>query len=175
MLLIANGFNEEEFTEIQRTLLKTGARLKTIAPENSLSNGWLGTGWGHYFPVDGSISDALGSDFDMMVVVGGARGVAKLQQNPHTARLLRHFLDAEKPLVVMNEAIGLLAQTERLESRNIAGDATDPALAASGARVMDQAPFVTDGALLTARTPGVADLVAATLDHLTTAQQLVAA
>lgn len=174
VLLIANGFNEAEFADVQRALLKAGATIRTVAPENSLANGWLGKGWGHYFPVDQHIGDALGSDFDMMVVVGGARGVAKLQQNPHTLRLVGHFLDAEKPIVVMNEAISLLSQPGRIQGRRVSGVSSDAQLAAAGAAIED-APAVVDRALLTLRGDDVGALVESMLHHFAETQELVAA
>ncbi len=175
VLLIANGFNEAEFAEVQRSLLKAGATIRTVAPENSLANGWLGKGWGHYFPVDQHIGDALGSDYDMMVIVGGTRGIAKLQQNPHTTRLVGHFLDAEKPLVVMNEAVSLLSQPGRIDGRRVAGDPTaSPQLAAAGAQLEDT-PTVADRALLTLRNDDVGALVDAMLHHFAEAQELAAA
>ncbi len=165
LMLIANGFNEIEFTEVQRALLKTGATLKVVSPEKSVANGWHGNGWGHYFPVDMNIGDALGSDFDMMVLVGGERGVNKLAGNPHTKRMVGHFLDAQKPVVAINEAIGLLAMPGKLEGRRIAADPTNPVYAAAGAVVLDEA-VTQDGELLTLRGEEMAQLLPALVDHL---------
>jgi len=174
VLLIANGFNETEFAEAQRALLKTGAKITTVSPEKSVANGWLGNGWGHYFPVDQHIGDALGSDFDMMVLVGGERGIAKLAGNPHTKRMVGHFLDADKPLVAINEAVSLLSMPGKVSGRHLAGDATDPALAATGAQI-SQNPVVTDRNLLTVQTDEVAVAIDAMLEHLAQARELAAA
>jgi len=174
VLLIANGFNEAEFTEVQRALLKTGASLRTVAPENSLSNGWLGNGWGHYFPVDQNIGDALGSDYDVMVLVGGSRGVAKLQQNPHTKRMVGHFLDADKPLIALNEAVSLLSLPGKVMGRRLAGNPADPLLAATGAQ-LEAEGIVTDRALLTAQSADVSAMVEALLGHVAETRELEAA
>lgn len=174
ILLIANGFNESEFAELQRALLKASAKLKTVAPENSLANGWLGKGWGHYFPVDMHISDALGSDFDMMILVGGSRSVAKLQQNPHTTRLIGHFLDAQKPIVALNEAVSLLCLPGRINGRRIAADPADAKLATSGAQIVAEGT-ITDRNLMTAHENDLETVINATLEHLENAAELVAA
>lgn len=174
VMLIANGFNEIEFTEAQRALLKTGATLKVVSPEKSVANGWHGNGWGHYFPVDMNIGDALGSDYDLMVLVGGERGIAKLAQNPHTKRMVGHFLDAQKPIVAMNEAVSLLVLPGKLEGRAVAGDQTDPALAATGAEVSDEA-IVEDANLLTLRGDDMPALIEAMVSHLAEARELAAA
>lgn len=174
LMLVANGFNEIEFTEAQRALLKTGATLKVVSPEKSVANGWHGNGWGHYFPVDQNIGDALGSDFDLMVLVGGERGIAKLAQNPHTKRMVGHFLDAMKPVVAINEAVSLLAMPSKLEGRAVAGDTTDPALAATGAHVSDEA-IVQDGNLMTLRGEDMPAMIGAMLSHLSSSEELAAA
>lgn len=174
VLLIANGFNEAEFTEIQRALIKAGAKFKTIAPENSLANGWLGKGWGHYFPVDQNIADALASDFDQMILVGGERGVAKLQQNPHTKRMVGHFLDAHKPLIAINEAVSLLSLPGKITGRAIAADEGDAQLAATGAKLSAD-DVVIDGPLMTTRSSDIQTLLSAILSHLAETREMVAA
>src|SRR3546814_4592100 len=88
-ILVANGFEELEMTEPQRALLGAGATLKLVSPEQGLVNGWHGKAWGHYFPIDTQISEALAADFDALLVPGGKRGIEKLAQNPHTKRLLK--------------------------------------------------------------------------------------
>src|SRR3546814_15118488 len=74
-ILVANGFEELEMTEPQRALLGAGATLKLVSPEQGLVNGWHGKAWGHYFPIDTQISEALAADFDALLVPGGKRGI----------------------------------------------------------------------------------------------------
>lgn len=174
VLLVANGFNEGELTLIQRALVKTGAKLTTVSPEKSVANGWLDNGWGHYFPVDQHIGDALGSDFDAMVLVGGERGVAKLAGNPHTKRMVGHFLDADKTIVAINEAVALLSLPGKVSGRHLAGDQTDPALAATGAQITE-GPVVVDRNLLTVQSQDITAQLEAMLGHLEESRTLAAA
>ena len=120
-ILIANGFDENQMTELQRALVKAKATVKTVAPENGVVNGWQGEGWGHYFPVDAQIAETLGSDFDALVLVGGERGVAKLKANPHARRIVNHFMDAQKPIAAIGAGVALLTLSTRLAERTIAG------------------------------------------------------
>ncbi|MFY9287348.1 MAG: DJ-1/PfpI family protein [Alphaproteobacteria bacterium] len=119
-ILAANGFDENQMTEIQRALTKVKAVLRTIAPEQGVVNGWQGTGWGHYFPVDAQISEALGSDFDMLVIPGGERAIAKLKTNLHTRRIISHFMDAGKPIAAIGAGVSLLALSPQISGRMIA-------------------------------------------------------
>jgi protease I len=173
-ILIANGFTENEFADIQRALIKAGAKSKTIAPEKGMANGWLENGWGHYFPVDQQLGDTLASDFDALIMVGGSRAIAKLAQNPHTARIVGHFFAANKPFAALNEAVGLLTQPGKLEGRTIAADQTDPAIGASGAKMCSD-PMAVDGNLLTIQSHDVNEEIAAIMAHFERKEALAAA
>lgn len=152
-ILVANGFEETEMTEPQRALLNVGATLKLVSPEQGLVNGWHGRAWGHYFPVDTPISEALAADFDALLVPGGKRGIEKLMQNAHTKRLLRGFIDGKKPVAALGDAPALLAVAERAAGRTVAAneDIREPLSQAGAAVVADEnAKIATDGALITA-------------------------
>src|SRR5512135_1854906 len=112
-ILVANGFEETQMTEPQRALLAAGATLKVISPEQALVNGWLGRAWGHYFPVDVSLSTALAADFDALLVPGGKRSIEKLAGLAHTKRFIRGFADGNKAIVMVGHAPSLLAIAER--------------------------------------------------------------
>jgi protease I len=119
-LLVANGFDENQMSDIQRALTKVQASIKTIAPEQGVVNGWQGAGWGHYFPIDMQIGNALGSDFDMLVLPGGERSKEKLKTNLHTRRIIGHFLDAGKPIAAIGAGVGLLAVSQKIAGRMVA-------------------------------------------------------
>lgn len=132
-ILAANGFDEKHMTEIQRSLTSAKLSYKVIAPEQGLVNGWQDGAWGHYFPVDMPIGTAMGSDFDMLVLVGGERGVAKLKTNPHSRRIVNHFLEADKPIAAIGAGVALLALSPKAAGREVAAssDIQDEVKAAS--------------------------------------------
>lgn len=127
-ILLANGFDENHITAVQRSLSKAKKSVKMIAPEQGLVNGWQDNAWGHYFTVDENISTALGSDYDCLILVGGQRGTDKLKSNPHTRRIVNHFLEAGKPVAAIAAGVGLLALTPKSAgltvscSADVAGD-----------------------------------------------------
>jgi len=148
-ILVASGFAEDNFTQIQKTLLKTGASIKTVAPENGLVHGWLDNAWGHYSPVDTHLAEAMGSDFDRLVIPGGARAIEKLKANLHTRRILRHFFEAQKPIAAVGEAVELLSLCDRLAGLEVSASAVAaPAVKSAGAILSDVEATI-DGHLLT--------------------------
>ncbi len=137
-ILVANGFDENQMTELQRAMIKVKAIIKTIAPENGVVNGWQGAGWGHYFPIDGQIGETLGSDFDMLVIPGGERAMAKLKGNLHTRRIVNHFVDADKPIAAIGAGVGLLALATGIKGRSLAAPTELQAeLKAAGATIIE--------------------------------------
>ncbi len=150
-ILIANGFEEMEMTEMQRALLKAGANVKVISPEQGLVNGWLEAGWGHYFPVDRPVGEVLGSDFDMLVLPGGERSITKLKQNAHVKRIVGHFMDAGKPLAAIDQGVELLATVQKIAGRTLtATPSLQPVLEEAGA-VWSAEPIAVDGRIITAQ------------------------
>lgn len=140
LLLVANGVDEIQLTEIQRALTKAGAKICTAASEQGVVNSWHGNGWGHYFPVDRQIGETLGSDFDGLVLPGGERAAAKLKQNLHARRIINHFLDANKPVAAIGAGVSLLALGTRIADRTMAAPEEMQAdLKAMGADVTTEA------------------------------------
>lgn len=107
-IMVASGFTEVEFTELQRAIAKAGATLKTISCDNGLVNGWAGTGFGHYFPVDAQLGDILAADLDALIIPGGERSINKLKGNLNTGRIIRNMVDGYKPVVMFGDAKGLM-------------------------------------------------------------------
>lgn len=110
LVLVSNGVDEEAMSVVLRDLLKAGATTKTVSTEPGLVNSWNSNNnaWGLYFPVDIPIGQALGADFDLLVVPGGLRSVQKLAANPHAERIIGSFTAAGKPICMMGEAASLL-------------------------------------------------------------------
>lgn len=138
-ILVANGVEEKQLTETQRALLSAGTKYKTVSLEPGLVNTWHGQGWGHHFPVDLNMGEFLAADYDMLVVPGGARSIAKLSGSPHTRRVLGAFVDAAKPVVLMSEAVNLLAECECAAGRKVAGmEASRETMEKAGAVWVDE-------------------------------------
>ena len=134
-VLVANGFHENDLTAIQKPLIQAGANIRIISSEHGLVHSWNGDGWGHHYAIDANLGAALGSDYAMLVIPGGARSMEKLKLTAHTKRFIGNFLAASKPVAVCGEAAGLA---------DFAGDnvLTDPCADEDGrkrfaARVLD--------------------------------------
>lgn len=149
-ILIANGFDENHITNVQKSLTKAQLSYKIVAPEQGLVNGWQDKAWGHYFTVDEQIGNAMGSDFELLILPGGERGVAKLKANPHARRIVNHFLEAGKPIAAIGSGVGLLALSPKSAGLTVsaAADVVED-LKAAQVEVVAEA-LSSDGMILTA-------------------------
>ncbi len=151
LILVANGVDEVQLTEVQRGLTKAGVKFCTAAPEQGLVNSWHDAAWGHYFPVDRGIGEVLGSDFDFLVLPGGERAMTKLKQNLHTRRIVNHFFDAGKTIAAIGEGVALLSLAARSAGHNVAAPSTLAAeITAAQMKIADDV-VVNDGEVLTAQ------------------------
>lgn len=126
MFLVANGFVEKDLLSLQRAFIGNGATVKMVSSEKNLVNGFNGDEWGLTFPVEQSIDSALAADFDAVVIVGGEQSVARLIQNAHTQRIVEAFIETEKPVIVLNEAVDLVEGQQTAENiTRIEGEVDD--------------------------------------------------
>jgi protease I len=154
VVMVANGFDERDFSLTQRLLASQGAMPKIISPENGLVNSWRAEdgkeGWGHHFPVDASVSTVLAADYDALLVIGGSRSIEKLKDNAHCKRIMRGFMDGGKPVMLLGHAVAMLAAAERAKGYTLTGDASlEATMTQSGATWTEQDVCV-DGYLVTA-------------------------
>lgn len=147
-ILVANGFDEHHITPVQRAMTKEKLSCKIIAPEQGLVNGWQGNAWGHYFAVDESISTAMGSDYDLLILIGGERGVAKLKTNLHTRRIVNHFLEAQKPIATIGAGAALLTLSTKSAGLSVSAPADCAPDIAAAQMVMATEAMTSDGAVL---------------------------
>lgn len=167
MILTASGVEESELVAIQRELVKTGAVVQTVATEQGLVNCWNKISWGLYFPVDAHISTTLAADYDALVVPGGKRSITKLAGNPHSERIMSGFMAAKKPVVMMGDAVELLAAVKLADDITLGGAEDSRAVVTEAGAKWDESAVVVDGHVMSGDTAGDMEaFVAKILQHL---------
>ena len=120
-VLAANGVDQHDLTAVQKAFTAKGAAVRLISPDQGLVNGWDGSNWGHNFAVDAQLNTALGVDYDALIIPGGQRSMDKLRLTAHTKRFVGSFMAAMKPVGVMGDALQIMAATEQLPGKKVAG------------------------------------------------------
>ena len=111
-IMVANGFDEVRFIEIQKMLLAINARLKVIAPGAGLAHGRNGDQAGMSYPVDAQLAETLAIDYDGLVIPSGEQHVAVLSEQLHASRIIRAFMRENMPVLVQGNAIDLVAEID---------------------------------------------------------------
>lgn len=156
-IMVANGFDEIEFTEPQKRLIEAGATVRVVSRANGLVNGWYDGGWGHFFPVDADLAETLAVDYDGLVVPGGIRSIDKMADDPHAKRILKAFLRADVPTALIGDACKLTVATDDASGRKVSGSETvREAVTAAGADWQDE-PVTVCGNLVTGNGPEAID------------------
>jgi protease I len=107
-ILTANGVNQNDISQVQRALIQQRNFPKIIGAGAKLIQSWNETEWGHNFAMDVSITEALGVDYDILIIPGGERAMTVLQSTAHTQRILNSFVAAGKPVLFMNSSQTLI-------------------------------------------------------------------
>lgn len=174
-ILVASGFEEAQMTDTQKALIADGATAPIVSSEIGLVNGWHQDAWGHNFFVEVKVGDVLPSQYDGVLVPGGARSINNLSDNAHARRILKGMTDAGKAVGVVGDAARLLAAVDGVAGRTIAADPeVRQAVEAGGGQWSDD-PVAVDGYVVSS--PGGEELPAfieAFLDAIDNRQQTAA-
>lgn len=120
--LAANGFQEDHLISMQKILRDSGAVLKIVSTDSGLISGMTDAGWGHSHAVDEQLNVALGVDYSAVIVLGGENSHMKFKKTAHTKRFIGSFQAAQKPVIVLGNAIELLDFTSQMNDSVMAVD-----------------------------------------------------
>ena len=152
-ILVADGFEQVEFTEPRRALLDAGATVRVVSPADGKVKGWDHTDWGESFDVDVSLDDADAGDYDALLLPGGVLNPDKLRREEKAISFARGFFDAAKPVAAICHGPQLLITAELVSGRTMTGfESIQVDLQNAGATVRDEQAVV-DGNLVTSRNP----------------------
>ena len=111
-IMVANGFGEKNFIEIQKMLMGQNAQLKVISASSGLVQGRAGTQPGMSYPVDSQLSETLAVDFDALVIPSGEAHLSALAEELHAARIIKAFLRENMPVLVQGDALNLISEID---------------------------------------------------------------
>lgn len=152
-ILVTDGFEQVEMTEPRKVLEQEGAKTVLVSPKDGKVKGWQHTDWGDSFDVDMKLADAHETDFDALLLPGGAMNPDKLRLEPAAAALVRRFFDAGKPVAAICHGPWLLIDAGVVKGRTVTSwPSIRLDLKNAGANVVDQ-EVVVDRGLVTSRKP----------------------
>ena len=120
-LLLSNGVSHSHFDTIQKSIIENGGATSVVATNGQLLRGWGLKEWAQHIAVDALLDEALGIDYDFLVIPGGRRSIEKLRLHDHTKRFLGSFFESKRPVVVVEDALELLIHTQCVDGYEVAG------------------------------------------------------
>lgn len=155
-ILVADGFEQIEFTSPKHALEDAGASTYVISPQEDHVTAWDGDGndFGQSYEVDLPLDEARAEDYDALLLPGGVKNPDTLRTLPEAVAFVRSFFEAGKPVAAICHGPQLLIEADVVRGRKVTSyPSVRTDLINAGALWSDE-PVVTDQGLVTSRKPG---------------------
>jgi protease I len=152
-ILVADGFEEVEFTQPLETLKNEGATVEIVSLKKGKVKAWAEKEWGGEYPVDLTVAEANAKDYDALVLPGGVMNPDHLRENQDAVNFVTGFFDDSKPIAAICHGPWTLIETGELKGRRVTSyPSLKTDLINAGAEWVDE-EVVVDNGLVTSRTP----------------------
>lgn len=153
-ILVADGFEQDELSKPREALEAAGARTVVVSPQREGVQGHRHHDKADVVPVDVPLDAAQASDFDALLLPGGAHNPDALRMNAKAVTFVRAIVDAGKPVAAICHAPWTLVEAGVVNGRTLTSwPSLRTDLTNAGAVWVDEA-VVVDRGLVTSRKPG---------------------
>ncbi len=152
-ILIADGYQRDEFEQPKKALDDAGATVTLIAPETGTVKGWKDGGWSGEAKAEKTPGDVKADDFDGIFIPGGVLNIDKLRVNKEAISLLRSFFVQGKPVAAICHAPALFAEAGVAQDRKLTGHAAIRTEMANAQAKWQEEDVVVDQGLVTSPGP----------------------
>jgi protease I len=118
-VLATDGVEQVELTAPWKALKETRADVTLISIKNGSIQGFIREEKADTFKVGALAKDVSARDFDALVIPGGLRNTEALRANPDAVKLVRSFMELDKPVAAMCHAPRLLVEADAVDGRTL--------------------------------------------------------
>lgn len=152
-VLVADGFEESEFTQPVEALKNAGATVHVVSLKAGPVRGWNKTDWGNAYDVDVLAHNVKAQDYNALVLPGGVMSPDKLRADMDAVSFVGGFFEDNKPIAAICHGPWTLIETGELKGRQVTSyPSIKTDLSNAGARWVDE-EVVDDNGLVTSRSP----------------------
>ncbi len=152
-ILSTNGFEQDELMKPKKALEEAGAKTFVVSLESGQIKGWSKADWGDSIKVDMVLHEAMGFDFDALMLPGGVINPDKLRMDEQAVQFVKTFVDAGKPIAAICHGPQTLIETGMVKGRTMTSwPSLKTDLKNAGAIWVDR-EVVVDNGLVTSRKP----------------------
>ncbi|MFW6027664.1 MAG: type 1 glutamine amidotransferase domain-containing protein [bacterium] len=153
-ILATDGFEQSELIEPLDRLKDEGANVDIVSLEPGEIRGWDRTQWGDTIPVDRTVEEIEGTEYDGLVLPGGVINPDKLRMNVRAVALVRKIFNDRKPVAAICHGPWMLVEADVVRNRTVTSwPSLRTDLRNAGAEWVDE-EVVVDQGLVTSRAPG---------------------
>jgi protease I len=151
--MATDGVEQVELTAPWNVLKEARADVSLVSIKNGKIQGFIHDEKADTFKVDTLAKTVAAPEFDALVIPGGLRNIEALRANSDAVKLVREFMEADKPVAATCHGPRLLIEADAVQGRTLTSheEIADEVRDAGGSWV-DRAVQV-DQKLLTARRP----------------------
>ena len=151
--LATDGVEQVELTAPWNALKQAGAEVKLISDKPGEIQSKNHGEKGDKFRVDAEVSTVSAHDFDALVLPGGVASADTLRTNDEAVKLVREFMEADKPVAAICHGPSLLVEADAVRGRTITSwPSLESEIKNAGGAWVDKQVQV-DQKLLTSRKP----------------------
>ncbi len=152
-ILVADGFEEVEFTMPKKYLEDAGAKTHVISIKPGKVRAWNHTDWGNEYPVDKTVDEVEAGDYDALLLPGGVMNPDNLRTNERAVSFVRDFFTQHKPVASICHGPWMLVEADVVQGRTVTSyPSIKTDLKNAGANWVDR-EVVVDQGLVTSRNP----------------------
>lgn len=152
-ILVTDDFEQAELAEPKKALEQAGATTKIISPKPGTVQGMNHDVKADTFPVDMTLDQANPSDFDAVLLPGGAVNADALRMEPKAQNFVKQIESSKKPIAVICHGPWLLISAGLVKGKTMTSYYTiQDDIRNAGANWVDQ-EVAQDGTWVSSRSP----------------------
>lgn len=121
-VLATDGVEQVELTAPWNVLKEARADVCLVSIKGGKIQGFIRDEKADTFKVDAVAKTISAADFDALVIPGGLRNIEALRANPDAVKLVREFMESDKPVAAICHGPRLLIEADAVEGRTLTSD-----------------------------------------------------
>jgi len=152
-ILATDGFEQSELEKPRQILETAGAKTVLVSPKAGKVQGFRHHDKGEAIAVDKTLEEVEPSQFDALMLPGGALNPDALRADPQAVAFVKAFAEANKPIAAICHGPWTLVEADVVRGRTVTSwPSIKTDLKNAGATWVDR-EVVVDGNLITSRKP----------------------
>ncbi len=152
-IVVADGFEESEFTKPLEALRNANANVDVISLKPGKVKAWNHKDWGKEYDVNKAITEVKAADYDALVLPGGVMNPDQLRVNKDVVNFVSSFMSDGKPIAAICHGPWTLIETGMMKGKKVTSwPSLKTDLVNAGAQWVDE-EVVVDNGLVTSRKP----------------------